>query len=218
MWCVCDEMLCLHHITATLGDLWRFDGVGNDPADPSAANFEGMPFVFMSGDRETDGVPDYCARPPCTSPGIHPGSRYGGTGWAQRDGRLWLLGGRGLANADTNARCSSACGYLADYWSVDARDGSWTWEGGSARDSAGTVYANADGQHEHPGSRMMAAGWTDGRHDMAYLLGGLGHVSHTQGGQMNDLWAFNMTLVSNVLLPSAVSFLVFLSSERVACS
>jgi hypothetical protein len=56
---------------------------------------------------------------------------------------------------------------------------------------------------------MMAAGWTDGRHDMAYLLGGLGHVSHTQGGQMNDLWAFNMTLVSNVLLPSAVSFLVF---------
>ena len=66
MWCVCDEMLCLHHITATLGDLWRFDGVGNDPADPSAANFEGMPFVFMSGDRETDGVPDYCARPPCT--------------------------------------------------------------------------------------------------------------------------------------------------------
>ena len=47
-------MKCSARITATLGDLWRFDGVGNDPADPSAANFEGIPFVFMSGDRETD--------------------------------------------------------------------------------------------------------------------------------------------------------------------
>jgi hypothetical protein len=42
---------------------------------------------------------------------------------------------------------------------------------------------------------MMAVGWTDSRNDIAYMLGGLGHVTRTSGGHMNDLWAFNMSLV-----------------------
>ena len=32
-------------------------------ADPSGANYEGIPFVFMSGDHDPDGPPQYCTRP-----------------------------------------------------------------------------------------------------------------------------------------------------------
>ena len=181
---------------ASLGDLWRFDGVPTSVADPSGANYEGIPFVFISGDHDPDGPPQYCTRPPCSNPDVHPGSRYGATSWTQRDGKLWMFGGRGFANAaESNAGCSSACTYLGDYWSADARDGVWTWEGGSQRDAAGAVYHASGNNDQHPGSRMMAVGWTDSRNDIAYMLGGLGHVTRTSGGHMNDLWAFNMSLV-----------------------
>lgn len=46
----------------------------------------------------------------------------------------------------------------------------------------------------------MAAGWTDSRNDIAYMLGGLGHVTRSSGGHMNDLWAFNMSLVRRFAL------------------
>ena len=193
--CVISNLDLLH--AASLGDLWRFDGVPTDRADPSGANYDGVPFVFLSGDREPDSPPQYCPRAPCTGPDIHPGSRYGAIGWTHRDGKLWLFGGRGFANAvESSAGCSSACTYLADHWSVDARDGVWTWEGGSERDAAGTSYQASGSNHPHPGSRMMAGGWTDSRHDTAYMLGGLGHVTSSSGGHMNDLWTFNMSLVS----------------------
>ena len=158
---------------ATLGDLWRFDAASRD-----------APFTLLSGDVEPNGGSSFCGHPPCIGAGIHPGSRYGATAWAQRDGRLWLLGGRGLSSADSNGRCSSNCAYLSDYWSADSRDGTWKWEGGSQRDGTGGVYSRGNGgaELEYPGSRMMAGGWTDATGDIAYLFGGLGYASGAAGG------------------------------------
>lgn len=158
---------------ATLGDLWRFDAASRD-----------APFSLLSGDVAPNGGPSFCGHPPCTSPGIHPGSRYGAAAWAQKDGRLWLHGGRGLSSADGNGRCSSNCAYLSDYWSADSRDGSWKWEGGSQRDGTGGVYSRGGGVDglEYPGSRMMAGGWTDPTGDIAYLFGGLGYSTRSAGG------------------------------------
>lgn len=166
-------------------------------ADPSGTQYEGTPFVFLSGDEEPDSRPEYCAAAPCSTTGAHPGSRYGATGWTQRDGKLWMYGGRGFANeVETAAGCSTNCAYLADYWSVDARTGVWTWEGGSKTEAAAGQYTSSRYTHEHPGSRMMGTGWTDLRNDIAYLMGGLGYTTVSAGGHLNDLWTFNMSLVS----------------------
>ena len=167
------ECLPLFAGSGTLADMWRVD-----PTRDSRPN--DAPFTHIAGDLDVNAPPNYCRSPPCN--GGTPGSRYGAAAWVASSGRLWVFGGRGLVTPG-RVRCATACAYLSDYWSVDPSTGDWRWEGGFNRQAVGGVYQHRanSGAHEHPGSRLMAAAWTD-ESGAAYLFGGLGYVAPSEGG------------------------------------
>ena len=75
-----------------------------------------------------------------------PGSRYGGIGWTDASGNLWLFGGDGYDSAATFQ--TPFQGWLNDLWKYDPSMGNWTWEGGSNLENASGVYGTLDSRQQ----------------------------------------------------------------------
>ena len=122
-----------------------------------------------------------------------PGTRSGASSWTDRNGDLWLFGGRGY-DAVGNG------GDLNDLWEFDPPTQEWRWMGGSAtvpvaNEGSRGVYgklgvAAADNV---PGGRVGASSWTDKEGNL-WLFGGAGYDSNGGmygNGLLNDLWKFD---------------------------
>jgi len=155
-----------------LNDLWEFDPATNQWAWISGSYSVNLNDYSQPGVYGKLGVP---------APGNTPGSREYAAAWTDKSGHLWLFGGLGFDAKDHFTD-------LNDLWEFDTATGEWTWMGGVSADPDapvglapiyGTLHVPAAGNN--PGSRAMAATWTDSSGHF-WVFGG--------GGSGNDLWEY----------------------------
>jgi N-acetylneuraminic acid mutarotase len=182
------------------GNLWLFGGVGDPSTDAFGIILNDLwefnptrkEWAWMGGSNgsETEGdvggVYGSMGNPATENV---PGSRAGAVGWTDKNGNLWLFGGRG-------DDATGASGRLNDMWEYVPGTHEWTWMGGrnsvdskmDGRPGAyGTLGVPAPGNV--PGSRSGAVGWTDQKGNL-WLFGGTGFDANGVSGILNDLWEY----------------------------
>jgi N-acetylneuraminic acid mutarotase len=119
-----------------------------------------------------------------------PGGRNSASDWTDGSGNFWLFGGQGFDS-------TGLTGYLNDLWEFIPSTNEWTWMGGGNTlpgNYAGLpgVYGtlNTPSASNIPGSRWLAATWTDSSSNL-WLFGGNGYDSTGTYGFLNDLWEFS---------------------------
>jgi len=122
--------------------------------------------------------------------GNTPGSRQSAMNWTDTNGNLWLFGGFGFFDTGT-------CASLNDLWMFNVTSLQWTWMGGSSTEPNGYVSGvyGTLGQFASgnmPGSRSGGVTWTDASGNF-WLFGGSGNDSTGAGGELNDVWEYNLT-------------------------
>lgn len=162
-----------------LNDLWTFDPSTNEWTWVSGS--DSVPGVG-SGQAGVYGVQGTPAA------GNVPGGRYGGAGWIDAGGNLWLFGGDG---SDVNGQI----GELNDLWEFSISSGEWTWMGGSQVVAGATSFGvygtlGTPSAQSQPGARDHAAVWTD-QNGAFWLFGGYGQDSAGSTGYLSDLWKFD---------------------------
>ena len=117
-----------------------------------------------------------------------PSSRAAAASWTDSSGNLWLFGGRPFDPLGTN-------GPLNDLWEYNPTAKEWTWVSGSS-----TVPGNQIGVYgtlgtpasaNVPGGRAGPSSWIDASQNI-WLFGGAGYDSAGAGGDLNDLWKFDI--------------------------
>jgi Galactose oxidase, central domain len=132
--------------------------------------------------------------------GAGPGSRWGGAGWIDAGGTLWLYGGWGLDSTATNGN-----GALNDLWAYTpnataGQPGTWVWVKGSNTGAQNGVYGPMTRGYQTyeiwtPGGRSSATYWIQngGAYgQQLWMFGGEGYdsTSTTGNGYLNDLWRY----------------------------
>jgi N-acetylneuraminic acid mutarotase len=117
-----------------------------------------------------------------------PGSRRNAMNWTDTNGNLWLFGGFGFFDSGT-------CASLNDLWMFNVTSLQWTWMGGNSSDGDVIGVYGTRGQFaagNMPGSRSGGVTWTDASGNF-WLFGGSGNDSTGAGGELNDVWEYNLT-------------------------
>jgi ELWxxDGT repeat protein len=117
-----------------------------------------------------------------------PGARYGATGWADGQGRLWLFGGFGFG-------ASGATSYLNDLWRYDTATNNWTWLGGSTATLSNGTYGTQGTANAAniPSARWNHSAVYDPATRLVWLFGGFGlPATGTTTGSLNDLWRYHI--------------------------
>ena len=189
--------------TDSSGHLWLFGGYGSDANgnccvlndlwefDPSTNEW-----AWMGGSSTVpgydDGQPGVYGTLGTPAAGNIPGGRMSAASWTDGSGQLWLFGGFGYdgeGNSDV----------LNDLWEYNPSTNEWTWRGGSSTvpcndcsqpGAYGALGMAAAGNT--PGGRQYTAGWTDNNGQL-WLFGGYGFDANGNAGDLNDLWAFNLS-------------------------
>jgi N-acetylneuraminic acid mutarotase len=180
--------------TDSSGNFWLFGGQGYDadgnygfPNDLWEFNPSTNEWAWMGGSStlayDEYGQPGVYGTLGEYAAGNVPGGRWGGSGWTDSSGHLWLFGGQGAYYEDSG---------FNDLWEFNPSTNEWAWMGGSDTGQPGvygTLGTPAAGNF--PGSRSQAVSWTDSSGSF-WLFGGSGvEASGTQWGYLNDLWEFN---------------------------
>jgi N-acetylneuraminic acid mutarotase len=122
-----------------------------------------------------------------------PGGRFDAVSWTDKQGNLWLFGGRGEDAVENY-------GFLNDLWEFNVTTKEWTWMSGSStlpgNNGGGRpgVYGQLGipGTNNTPGGRFGAFGWTDQQGNL-WLFGGGGFDSTGATiDYLNDLWEYNI--------------------------
>jgi hypothetical protein len=182
-----------------LNDLWEYSITNNQwtfVVGSSTANQDGtystQPLV---GPADTASAAGTVGLTP-TTPGILPGSRWGGTAWTDPAGNLWLFGGWGLDSTGSNGN-----GYLSDLWAYTpsataGQPGTWTWVKGSNTGGQNGSYGPETRPYFtnviwNPGGRRGTMSWVDASGEL-WLFGGQGYdsTSATGNGYLNDMWRY----------------------------
>lgn len=177
------------------GDIWMFGGSGNSATGTGFLNdlWKYSPstdtWTWISGDYTHDRPGVYGTRG-VSSPANMIRSRSNPVSWMDAAGNLWLFGG-----ATTRPPQANVSFYTNDLWKYTVSTGQWTWMGGDTAYSTTSVYTGVYGTKgvaaasNKPGSRFLAAGWTDNTGNL-WLFGGYG-TSSSSLGSLNDLWKFS---------------------------
>jgi hypothetical protein len=133
-----------------------------------------------------------------------PGARYGGAGWTDNDGNMWLFGGEGW-ELSGNPSPATLDAPMNDMW-VCVRGGDqcqWQLVGAYNTTYGTAVYTNAQNEGQVgvyggltpvPGGRWGAATWTDASGNL-WMFGGNG-LSAANRGLLNDFWEFNSSAIA----------------------
>jgi N-acetylneuraminic acid mutarotase len=118
-----------------------------------------------------------------------PGTRNSASSWTDRQGNFWLFGGKGTDSTGIG-------GYMNDLWEYSPTTKDWVWMAGG--NTLPGNYAGLPGVYgilktpstaNIPGSRWLAATWTDSSGNL-WLFGGIGYDANGNQGNLNDLWEF----------------------------
>lgn len=170
-----------------LNDLWKYS-----PSNNEWTWMNGKSTIPYQGSGANDGMSGW--------PGVYgtqkipaaaniPGTRWDAVSWTDSGGNFWLAGGEGYDSA-------SIYGFLNDLWVFNPVDNEWAWMGGSSTLPGeykgqpgvyGTLGSPATANI--PGSRYLAADWTDSSGHL-WLFSGNGFDSADANGDLNDLWEY----------------------------
>jgi hypothetical protein len=170
------------------GNLWLFGGEGratwssigllNDLWMYSISKNE---WLWVHGDdlanrparRGLKGVPH---------PENSPGGRSDALVWIDKQGAVWLFGGKGLTGA-------GAGGEFNDLWKYERTINSWTWVHGDSLPNQNPIYGTKgiEGALNVPSSRSGSSGWIDAAGFLWLVSGG------RQGCVFDDIWKYNPT-------------------------
>ena len=158
-----------------MNDLWRYNPVTKM-------------WTWVSGFKVGDQVGVYDE----SNGDLLPGCREESISWMDNDGKLWLLGGFGLAST-----YSPIGGLLNDLWTFDNETKKWAWVSGSDEISNpnDTIIVGVYGTKGIPdennvtGAREGAIPWIDSLGNR-WLFGGFGFDGDGAYGWLNDLWRF----------------------------
>jgi N-acetylneuraminic acid mutarotase len=153
-------------LSASMNDLWKFDGTN---------------WTWIAGgDAAAQGV--YTVKGQA-SPANMPGSRTSPTSWTDGAGNLWLFGGFGYD-------LGGHSGYLNELWKFDGTN--WTWVSGNLNANGSGVYGTQGVPDitNVPGARQASASWIDNAGNF-YVYGGMGYDAAGQQGLLGDLWKFD---------------------------
>ncbi|MCX6185439.1 MAG: beta-propeller fold lactonase family protein, partial [Bacteroidetes bacterium] len=173
------------------GKIWIFGGYGYDATNNYAYlndlwcyNPNTYEWTWVNGDNYTNANGSY-VNYRSLSASNKPGARQGSTAWYDPAGKLWLLGGQGFG--------ASASGYLNDLWYYNTSTNQWNWYHGDNNPNQNGIYGQMgiSNPQNKPGSRQSSAYWIDNNNDF-WLFGGTGYTTGGAGGQLNDLWKFNL--------------------------
>lgn len=114
-----------------------------------------------------------------------PAARKDAASWIDKDGNLWMFGGRQLADQQ----------HLDDLWMFETSKGSWVKVSGKQQFNQSASWGQqkaADGGNT-PGSRSDCTSWTD-KNGNLWLFGGLTADPENIGlsNYYNDLWVFDI--------------------------
>lgn len=148
-------------------------------------------WTWMAGER-SENVGRVYGLQGIASPFNNPGSRIGAAFWTDKQGNLWLFGGRGN---------NAGAGLLNDLWTYNISTGYWTWMGGERSENSTGKYERKGeaSPGNNPGARQNGVYWTDNNGDF-WLFGGRGMPSESEdddddddGGEslLNDLWKYS---------------------------
>lgn len=148
----------------SLNDLWKYNPKTNEWTWVNGQYTPGRP--YPAGSFGVKGV---------AAPDNNPACRYGGTGWVDKQGNFWLMGGYGFF------------GYLNDLWRYDPNKNQWMWMNGDRQGGSPSLYGSKDvaAADNKPGGRAAASGWTDAAGNL-WLFGGTNNNSF-----FNDVWKYN---------------------------
>jgi N-acetylneuraminic acid mutarotase len=154
-----------------LNDLWKYDPTAGEWTWVAGSSSFGQAGIY--GTQGTG------------SPSNIPGARRGSVSWLDSNGKLWLFGGLGYAEA-------GVLGSLNDLWKYDPITLEWTWVAGSnAGDQIGSYGTQGTADPANiPGGRSGAVSWIDAD-GMLWLFGGYGYDSAGAKGWLNDLWQYD---------------------------
>lgn len=174
----------------TAGNFWLFGGYGygvitgdgylNDLWKRNPVNGR---WTWVSGAFSLNAVSFYGIKGVASASNT-PGARSNAVSWTDKDGNLWLFGGKGLTN--------SGFGFLNDVWKFDIVSSQWTWiTGDTIPDKTGKYgLLGVSSATNSPGSRVGALGWNS--NNEFYLIGGYGYDNSTYSA-LNDFWKFDAT-------------------------
>ena len=185
------------------GNLWLFGGfdAGYLCNDLWAFNTTAKTWTWINGSQEGVSNPSgvYGTKGVAVASNV-PASRWGGVGWTDGNGNLWLFGGAGYYFA------AGASAYLNDLWEFNPTTKLWTWMSGSSTFGLGAT-GNYGTQGvaavtNVPGARSSAVALTDASGNL-WLFGGNGANCPSSSGSiecrggngpfLNDLWEFNVS-------------------------
>ena len=150
----------------TLNDLWMYNPTANE-------------WTWMGGSSTANGAGSYGVKDTPAASNF-PGARYQATGWTDKAGNFWLLGGA--------AGSAGPSGLLDDLWTYNLSTGLWTWVSGSNTGNVAGAYGTGVGNGV-PGSRESAAAWRDNAGNL-WMFGGSGDDATGNGGALGDLWEY----------------------------
>src|SRR6185437_1808760 len=175
--------------TGRQNDLWQYNPVNNI-------------WTWVGGDSVELVPPSYGTlyKPSLTN---KPGDRTTNTGWIDKSGNLWLLGGFCILR--------TTGGYCNDLWKYNIAANEWTWMSGSDSTFQNGIYGTQGipDSANTPGAREYAMSWTDSNGDF-WLYGGYNYG--TSANVWNDLWKYSVATSewtwvggSNISNPASVS-------------
>jgi len=114
--------------------------------------------------------------------GSLPGSKSLAANWIDKNGNLWLFGGKTFNSLQKT-------GPTNDFWMYNISMGNWTWVGGNdTLNIPGINAVNAS----YPGGRYGSSFATD-KQGVFWMFGGFGIDCNGVTGYLNDLWSFTPT-------------------------
>jgi hypothetical protein len=171
------------------GNSGSSSGTTTPPPPPSTAN----EWTWESGSSSTNAAGVYGTLGTASTTNV-PSARDSAVSWTDNSGNLWLFGGE-TPSAQVNISEVS----VNDLWEYSPSAKTWTWVSGSSSVPNGVagepgVYGTlgTPSVSNTPGARTGAVSWTDNSGNL-WLFGGGGLDSTGVGGNLNDLWEFNIT-------------------------
>ncbi len=144
-----------------------------------SVNLNAQNWTWLTGSNTTVNTPGIYGIQGVSNSLNTPGAKYGGAGWVDKSGNLWLFGGYHSPNNDLN-----------DMWKFDMQTGEWVWVKGSNSTNQEGVYGlkGVTSPINIPGARSCSATWVDKQGNF-WLFGGSKY-----NGAFNDLWKFDYSL------------------------
>lgn len=185
--------------TDSSGALWLFggNGYGNLVFPPGKGELSDLwkwspatgLWTWIQGDATTDQYASYGTRGVAANTN-KPGARYGGTGWTDANGNLWMFGGTGRTNP-LPIPMVGTFGSMNDLWKYEPATNLWTWISGNniARQPGSYGTKGVAAAANIPRARYNAVSWKDTSGNY-WLFGGFTDAV-SGSGCLNDLWMYS---------------------------